>query len=63
MMMHNQVAGVVWNQLYTIIKYLKNRFSLWSWTGAFLLSIVDVNIVYCRKKLVCLLKFYVTLIK
>ena len=45
-----------------IIKYLKNHFSFWSWTGAFLLSIMDVNIAFCRK-LVCLLKFYVTLIQ
>ena len=33
----------------TIIKYLKNHFSFWSWTGAFLHSIVDVDIAFCKK--------------
>ena len=47
MMMHNEVEGVDWTlQLSNI---WKTDFSFWSWTGAFLLSIMDVNIAFCGK--------------
>ena len=45
MMMHNEVECTILQ----LLNIWKTDFLFWSWTGAFLLSIVDVNIAFCEK--------------
>ena len=60
--MDNEVEGVQIG-IYSYEIFGKPIFRFGVQVGAFLFSIVDVNIAFCRKKLMSLLKIYVTLIQ